>query len=49
VKVRAISTTEGNIADLKDMEIHMAIERVARKENSQLENTTDMSILIIRS
>jgi nucleotide-binding universal stress UspA family protein len=36
VKVRAVSMMEGNIADPEDMEIHMAIERVAREENSQL-------------
>jgi nucleotide-binding universal stress UspA family protein len=35
-KVRAVSTMEGNIADPEDMEIHMAIGRVASEENSQL-------------
>jgi nucleotide-binding universal stress UspA family protein len=36
VRVRAVSMMEGNIADPEDMEIHMAIERVASEENSQL-------------
>jgi nucleotide-binding universal stress UspA family protein len=36
VRVRAVSMMEGNIADPEDMEIHMAIERVASEESSQL-------------
>jgi nucleotide-binding universal stress UspA family protein len=36
IKLRVVSMLEGNIADPENMEIHMAIERVAREENSQL-------------
>ena len=36
VTVRAVSMMEGDIADPEDMEIHMAIQKVASEENSQL-------------
>ena len=36
VKVRAVSMMDGNIADPEDMEVFMAIQRVANEENSQL-------------
>jgi nucleotide-binding universal stress UspA family protein len=36
VTVRALSMMDGNIADPEDMEIHMAIQKVANEENSQL-------------